>query len=154
MAATLPDLTDCNHILVKACFIRQLPPDVQDHLSDKMEQSTRAIAAAADRFFASYGTRQNPTAVVANAVEYEICNICAVKKIGGFLRRPRNQQDGMYKCWAHARWGNQAYTCKGGEYVMAGHPLAIRPAPTAENTRAAGNFQARRCEPHCRASIK
>jgi hypothetical protein len=42
MAATLPDGTDCNHILVKACFIRQLPPDVRDHLSDKMEQSTRA----------------------------------------------------------------------------------------------------------------
>jgi hypothetical protein len=88
MAATLSDGSDCDHILVKACFIRQLPPDVQDHLSDKMEQSTRAIAAAADRFFASYGTHQNPTAGVANAVEYKSCNICMVKKIGGFSRGP------------------------------------------------------------------
>jgi hypothetical protein len=145
MAATLPNGTDWDHILVKACFIRQLPPDVRDHLSDKMEQSTRAIAAAADRFFASYRTRQNPTAGVVNALEYESCEICVVKKIGGFPRRPRNQQDGTYKCWAHARWSNQAYTCKGGECVLAGRPLAIRPAPTAKNMRAAENVQAGQC---------
>jgi hypothetical protein len=132
MAAALPDGTECDHILVMACFIPQLLPDVQDHLSDKMEQPARAIAATADRFFASYGTRQNPTAGVANAVEYESCKICAVKKIGGFPRRPGNQQDGMYKCWAHAKWGSQAYTCKGGDCVMAGCPLAIRPAPTTK----------------------
>jgi hypothetical protein len=145
MAATLPNGTDCDHILVKAYFIRQLPPDVRDHLSDKMEQSTRAITAAADRFFASYGTCQNPTAGVVNAVECESCKICAVKKIGGFPRRPWNQQDGTYKCWAHARWGNQAYTCKGRECVMVGRPHAIRPAQMAENRRAEKNFQARRC---------
>jgi hypothetical protein len=63
-----------------------------------MEQSTRAIAAAADQFFASYGTRQNPMSRVANAVEYESCKICAVKKIRGFPRCPRNQQDETYKC--------------------------------------------------------
>jgi hypothetical protein len=84
--------------LVKVCFICQLPLDVQDHLSDKIEQFTRAIAAAADQFFASYGTRQNPMARVANAVEYESGKICAVKKIGGFPRCPWNQQDGTYKC--------------------------------------------------------
>jgi hypothetical protein len=119
MAATLPDGTECDHILVKACFIRQLPADVRDHLSDKMEQPTRAIAAAADRFFASYGTQQKPTAAVVNAVECESCKVCTVKKVGVFPRRPRNQQDGTNKCWAHAKWGNQAYTCKGGDCAKA-----------------------------------
>jgi hypothetical protein len=110
-----------------------------------MEQSTKAITAAADPFFASYRTCQNPRAGVANAVEYESCKICAVKKIGGFPIRSRNQQDGTYHCWAHARWGNQAYTCKVGECVIAGRQLAIRPAPTAKKTRTAGKFQAGQC---------
>jgi hypothetical protein len=80
MAATLPNGTDWDHILVKACFIRQLLPDVRDQLSDKMEQSTRVIAAAADRFFASYRTRQNPTAGVPNAVEYKSCKRDTVRR--------------------------------------------------------------------------
>jgi hypothetical protein len=67
MAATLTDGTDRDHILMKTLFMRQLPPDVQDHLADKIGKTRREIATAADRFFESSGTRQNPSSGMVSA---------------------------------------------------------------------------------------
>jgi hypothetical protein len=138
MAATLPNGTDCDHILVNACFIRQLPPDVRDHLSDKMEQSTRAIAAAADRFFTSYGTHQNPTAGVANAVEYKSCKIYAVKKIG-VPQTPPEPAGRNVQVLGTCQVGQPGVHLQRQGMRHGGPSLAMRPAPKAKNTRAAGN---------------
>jgi hypothetical protein len=67
MAATLPDGADRDHILMKTLFMRQLPPDVRNYLADKIGKTRREIATAADCFFASSGTRQNPSSGMVSA---------------------------------------------------------------------------------------
>jgi hypothetical protein len=70
MLATLPAGSDENHVLFKTLFVRQLPTDVRDHLTDKRSLPALEIATAADRFFASTRSQQNQATNMLASVGY------------------------------------------------------------------------------------
>jgi hypothetical protein len=146
MLATLPAGSDENHVLFKTLFVRQLPPDVRDHLTDKMALPALEIATAADRFFASTGSRQNQATNMLAAVGYTdyssgtnlaIDNV-SQRRSGGRKQTPnafqpqQQQKQQTNLCFYHSRYGMDARKCEKTRSdnicSMAHLPLAPRPA--------------------------
>jgi hypothetical protein len=146
MLATLPAGSDENHVLFKTLFVRQLPPDVRDHLTDKMALPVLEIATAADRFFALTGSRQNQATNMLATVGYTdylsganlaIDNV-SQRRSGGRKQTPnafhpqQQQKQQANLCFYHARYGMDARKCKKTRSdnicSMAHLPLAPQPA--------------------------
>ena len=122
MLATLPGGDDPNTNLVKTLFLRQLPSDVQDHLGGMISLPIRELARNADRFFASSGSRLNPSSSSSFISMAEIDAVSARNQRGSI-----GGTTGGDLCFFHAKYGKEARKCKmaqNGPCSMTGVPLA------------------------------
>ena len=92
MLSLLPDSeVDNPSFVIRELFLRQLPPDVRAHLTDKSQFALKELAAEADKFFTSAGSR-----------------VSAVKTPAA----PKSRPAAPDLCFYHSRYGTQAKKCR------------------------------------------
>jgi len=102
-------------IVIREIFLRQLPPDVRAHITDKEELSLHDLSLEADRFFTNSGQRISAVRFSAPVPGYGSARgqpRPLMSQHQATSTHPSTSQPARKYCYFHERFGDQARRCR------------------------------------------